>query len=112
MTCEEIEAGELAEKYILGQMNAEEQTAYEGHYFVCSHCFEDLRLRQTMQLELATLGVPRRQRRRSWALWAAAAAILIVTVGVGWWRLRPAPSTASPSATAHVSPGISPNVPA
>jgi hypothetical protein len=103
MTCQEIEAGELAEKYVLGQMNAEEQSAYEGHYFVCSHCFEELHLRQTTQSELATLGVTHHQRRSSWALCVAAAAILIVTVGIEWWRLRPAVSTAS-LAAAHVSP--------
>ena len=103
MTCEEIEAGELAEKYVLGQMNADEQSAYEDHYFACSHCFEELQLRQTMQSELAALGVPRRERRSPWALWAAAAAILIVAAGVGWWRLRPAASTAS-STSVHVSP--------
>jgi tetratricopeptide (TPR) repeat protein len=98
MTCQEIETAELAEKYVLGQLDSEDQEAYESHYFLCSRCFEELQLRQGMQAELRTIKaarpVPlRRQRQYAWIAWGAVAAAVALTVALGWWRLvhPPAP---------------------
>lgn len=92
MTCEEVETAELAEKYVLGQLDSDGQAEYEAHFFRCSHCFEELQLRQAMQAELSAMAAGRpapqpRQRPNAWMAWAAVAAILALAIGVGWWRI-------------------------
>ena len=95
MTCEEIEAADLAEKYILGQLGSDEQASYEQHYFGCTRCFEELRLRQTMQAELTAMAgrTPSSRLGRppfTRPAWAVAAAILIAVGGFTFWRaVRP-----------------------
>src|SRR5207245_4185528 len=74
MTCQEIETAELAEKYVLGQLDSKDQEAYESHYFRCSRCFEELQLRQGMQAELGAMKASRpvplaRQRPHAWITW-------------------------------------------
>lgn len=92
MTCEEIETGELAEKYVLGQLGADDEEAYEAHYFRCTRCFDELKLLQDMQPALREMAgsrpvsIPAR-RVHIWIGWAAAAAILTLATGVGWWRV-------------------------
>jgi hypothetical protein len=107
MDCHEIENGDLAEKYILGQLDPDKQQSYEEHYFHCSNCFEDLQLRQTMQSELSKMppGKSAAQARHGgihWVRWGAVAAALLVMAGLGWWRFHPAPAPVAP-VTSHVA---------
>ena len=100
MTCEEIETGELAERYVLGQLDSDGQAAYEAHYFRCSRCFEELQLRQGMQAELSAMAAVRpaahaRQRPHAWIAWGAVAAMLAVAMGLAWWRFGSPPVTPS-----------------
>src|SRR5690242_452186 len=103
MTCEEIETGELAEKYVLGQLDSDGQAAYEAHYFRCSRCFDELQLRQAMQAELSTMAARRGapvswQRPPAWIAWGAVAAMLAVAMGLGLWNMvRPRTTPAGPS---------------
>jgi tetratricopeptide (TPR) repeat protein len=109
MDCREIENSELAEKYILGQLGADEQQSYEEHYFQCSNCFEELQLRQTMQSELGKMrpGAPVVQARRGkidWLAWGAVAAALLVAAGLGWWRFHRTPAPVAPVASNVAKP--------
>src|SRR5437016_1872310 len=109
MTCEEIETGELAEKYILGQLDSDGQAAYEAHYFRCSHCFEELQLRQSMQAELSAMAAGRaapqsRRGANAWIAWGAVAAILALAIGLGWWRFASSPAVPRAPSIAHKAP--------
>lgn len=113
MTCEEIETSEVAEKYVLGQLDSGHQAAYEAHYFRCTRCFEELRLLQSMQTELNGMAAkrPALQRthaRRPWIAWVPSAAVLTLAVGVSWWRLVRPPTNSPGSAIArHAQTGPS-----
>src|SRR5579872_2708518 len=109
MTCEEIEAAELAEKYVLGHLDRDDQAAYESHYFRCSRCFEELQLRQAMQTELIAIAADRPAQqyqpwRRSWITWGALAAMLALATGLGVWRFVEAPSPKRESRVVRTAP--------
>jgi tetratricopeptide (TPR) repeat protein len=109
MVCESIEERDLIAQYLLGRLSDADRDAFEAHAFECDRCLNALETMRILQAEL------RRQRgaipheiptvRRAPWRWkgplAAAAAILIVTVGVGW-RLRHTLAPNSPTVrTAH-----------
>src|SRR5438132_10620939 len=106
MDCREIESSELTEKYVLGQLGPDEQQSFEEHYFECSHCFEELRLRQSMQSELSGMypGGSARPGRINWLAWGAVAAALLVAVGLGWWHFHPTPAPVTPVASHAAQP--------
>lgn len=86
MDCDRIEAEEIAEKYVTGGLDDEEQADFEMHFLGCDRCFEQVQLRQDMQAALV-----RRARRGDWRWLAvgAVAASLLVAAGATWFRLRP-----------------------
>ena len=107
MDCHEIEALDLAEKYVLRQLGAAEQQSYEEHYFQCPKCFEHLQLLQSIETELDGMQ-PAASRetaprwRINWLVWGAATAGLLVVAGVVWWSRFHA--TPAPAVTTHVAP--------
>ena len=44
MNHEQAVRGQAVERYVLGELTPEERDAFEGHYFDCSHCFEQVKL--------------------------------------------------------------------
>ncbi len=65
------------ERYLLGQMSAEERDAFEEHYFTCAECAEDVRaaaqFRANARTVLRNPNQPAAAERRglSWWRWAA-----------------------------------------
>ena len=53
MTCEDVERDEVAEQYVLGRLEQDQQEAFEDHYFNCTQCLERLRVMEEMRAELA-----------------------------------------------------------
>ncbi len=70
MTCQAIQAAEIAEKYVQGHLIEVEKRAFEQHFFGCADCFEELQVLQDLQAELARFQSTRarspesRRRRR------------------------------------------------
>lgn len=42
MNCAQVVQEDIAEKYLLGELGAAEQEAFESHYFVCPRCLEEV----------------------------------------------------------------------
>jgi TolA-binding protein len=105
VNCETVQNENVVERYVLGQLTAEELGSFEEHYFECEPCFEQVRLMQGLQA--AGEGRPRPARvlempGRKWQVWAAAAVVL---AGVGIAAMRQfgqpaAPVASAPAATA------------
>ena len=98
MTCGEVERGELAERYVLGQLDERQQEAFEDHYFDCAACLEQVRALQDAREALAADAV--RAPRRTWprlagVLATAAAVILAVRVGQELWNSSDTPPSSS-----------------
>lgn len=55
MDCRKVAAGEIAERYLRGDLSAQVQEAYELHYFECERCFRELRDLQSVQAALGGL---------------------------------------------------------
>jgi hypothetical protein len=104
MNCEQVMRGEVAEKYLLGQLSVAEQEAFERHYFECSRCIEELQTYRALQEVLKQTAAviqpePTLKRAVSPSTWAAAAAGVLLVIGIGYWLERPRPPSLSPSAT-------------
>ncbi len=109
MTCEDVERHELAERYVLGRLEKDQQKAFENHYFNCSACLERLRIVEDACRAL-TADAPRpragRWRRVAAALAAAAALVLALRATEDQWRDR---LFLSPGPGAGTSPAPSPS---
>jgi hypothetical protein len=107
MNCEQVMRGEVAEKYLLGQLSDAEREAFERHYFECSRCIEELQTYRALQEVLkqtAAVIQPEPILKRAvlpWT-WTAAAAGVLLIIGIGYWLERPRPPSLPPSATAVV----------
>jgi hypothetical protein len=44
MTHEQAVRSQAVERYVLGELNEEQRAAFEGHYFECPACFEQIKL--------------------------------------------------------------------
>ncbi|HEY3742044.1 MAG TPA: tetratricopeptide repeat protein [Bryobacteraceae bacterium] len=112
MNCEDVSRNEIAEQYVAGRLDDAARDAYEVHFFECSACLDHLQLLQSMsgglKRELVPILVP---RRRSYApvRWLAAAAMLVLATGIGWWNLRHIQSSA-PVVQAHTASAAQPSV--
>lgn len=95
MRCELGHDAGAAEDYLLGRMHDEARDVYEGHLFDCEACAANLealaRIRHGLERGPATRPEPEPSRSSWWALtgplraaWAAAA-LLMVAVGVAIW---------------------------
>jgi tetratricopeptide (TPR) repeat protein len=49
MKCEQIEAEDIVERYLSGELREEERQAFEDHYFGCAECFEHLRIARALK---------------------------------------------------------------
>ncbi len=103
MNCEQIEALDLAARYVAGQLDPSEREAYEQHYFECAQCFEDVQLRLAMRDELSaqsrsgSLKVSGRRSSSSWMIACGAiAAGVVLAVAIGWNRVAPKHPPAAP----------------
>lgn len=101
MNCDEIEKGEIAEKYVTGGLGEIEQADFEMHFLGCQRCFAQVELWSSLQ---AVLPRPHRPGVRTMAILAVAASLL-VAVGAVWLWLRPVPGrqVARPAASASAS---------
>ncbi len=86
MNCAQVKAEETIERYLLGELDEEVQTALEQHFYECAECLEDLETTRALQSELrraeATIRAEAPGRSRSWQ-WAVAAAVaLVVAIGI------------------------------
>jgi len=119
MNCDKITRGEIAEKYVLGELSEPDREAFERHYFECSRCFEELQTYRALQLELkraapAIRAEPARTRI-PWAwTWAPTAAVVLLAVGIGLWFRQhatvpipvPAPVVRAPKVQASAEPPL------
>jgi tetratricopeptide (TPR) repeat protein len=79
-----LQAAETAELYISGQLDEQQQVAFEDHFLECPECFEAVALLQTVATEL---GRQPKARRSPYARWGAIAAMLAIGGMLTWWRL-------------------------
>jgi tetratricopeptide (TPR) repeat protein len=96
VNCQQVEFGEIAEKYVLGRLNEPERIAFEEHYFLCPKCLEELRIWQAVQQTTVPVAVRRTATRLY--VWAAAAAAVAAILFFGLtgatrvWRRSEAPA--------------------
>lgn len=93
MTCQAVESGNVAEKYVRGLLADPERTAFEEHYFLCPKCLEELRLWSALQQ--AAVPVAERRPAANLYVWAAAAAAVAVILFFGFWRRSEPPAQLS-----------------
>ena len=85
----EAQQSQAVERYILNEMSADERDGFEEHYFDCRVCGEDVAAgvkllatgRRVAQESPTVVPMPRR-----WTAWlpsVAAAALLLITIGIG-----------------------------
>lgn len=102
MKCDDVKQKEIVEKYLLNQLDEAEAEQFEKHYLECSRCFNELQTYRALQAELsssreAILSETSSKKLFSWKFaWAAAAAIIIVAVGIFWLVRQPFFSPAPP----------------
>lgn len=88
MTCDEVAAQDLLDRYVQGTLTEEQRDAFERHYLGCVVCAAGvetlLHLREALQ---------EKGRRRSPVPWwaAAAAGLLVVALIAVWWGSRREP---------------------
>jgi len=102
MDCEQIQAADIAEKYVTGGLSEVEQTEFENHFAGCQRCFEQVQLWQDMQDALL------RQPRRNWrrlTVFALAASLLLVA-GAALLGLRTVSRGESARATPAARPAL------
>ena len=91
------------ERYLLGEMPAEERDTFEEHYFDCAACADDIRLGSAMQRDMKVVlrqGLPARSRfgwLRMPALGPACAALALLVL-VGYQNLVLLPELKAPRA--------------
>jgi hypothetical protein len=85
----EAQQSQAVERYILNEMSADERDGFEEHYFDCRVCGEDvaagaklLAAGRRVAQESPTI-VPMPRRWTAWLPAAAAAALLLITIGIG-----------------------------
>jgi len=92
MDCKRVGADEIAERYLLGTLTEQDRDAFESHFFECDRCFDELRTLRSLQAELQQTApteraVPAPIRRRVPARAWAAATVLVIVIGAGFWTL-------------------------
>jgi TolA-binding protein len=118
MNCQEVEAREIPELYLLDRLTESERDEFEKHYFECESCLSQIQTGLMVQAELRRQSLARSQaggalQRRMW-VWTPAfvTAVLLLAVGIWWYSARKqssgqissSPTTASPEATTQSQP--------
>jgi len=96
MQCEQIEAAEIAEKYVTGRLGEDQRAEFEDHFLGCTRCFEQVQLWQDVQAAMP--GRARRDYR--WMALLAVAATLLVAWGAVWLQVRSVPRRTMARSTA------------
>jgi tetratricopeptide (TPR) repeat protein len=114
MNCHDVEAGDLAARYLAGDLEGAEREAYEEHYFGCDACFRELEILRTTQAVLAKQApsTGRLKERDPIPRWLPIAAALAAatTLAVWWTSDRGAPpdqarsQPGSPATSTSISP--------
>src|SRR5436309_4695445 len=114
MRCDQVEREEMVEKYLTSRLSAQDQEAFEEHYFSCSRCFELVETHRALHAELkeAASAIRAEQIPRvvSWRwAWAAGAVTAVAVAALTVWVRSPAPELAprAPVAVAPVPAGPS-----
>jgi tetratricopeptide (TPR) repeat protein len=89
MTCDEIEQGDVMERYLLGRLDEASRDEVDEHLFTCDACFERLQTLRALRRELAATvgvrGVEVVPEKAGW-IWRwtllPALAVLVVAIGV------------------------------
>lgn len=104
MDCRKVAAGEIAERYLRGDLSPQVQEAYELHYFECEPCFRELAELQLLQTALGRLSssvlVPSNPTKATHVRWRyrwtwygvaamAASAAVVAILLVPAWREEP-----------------------
>ncbi len=113
MDHQEIDAGNVAERYATGRLPAEEASSFEEHYLDCPSCIARVEAAERLQrglrrlAEEAAIRAPSRSSgwSRSPRLALAAAALLAVALAPAWVELREIQSLRSDLAQAKVEKG-------
>jgi anti-sigma factor RsiW len=111
MTCTRALEGDRAERYLDGELSAEEQAAFEDHYFECDECLRAVQALQTLPGAVARATRPRRGHRARYPAAAAAAVLAVSAFGLVLLRGRsgtmsngPSLPTPASSPTTNASP--------
>ena len=92
--CPHVDRETVAADYLARRLSEAQAEEFEAHYFACDACFEQVDLAASLHGAMRDPAQPRAASRpaparpRVWAWYAAAAAIVCVTVS-GVWLLRP-----------------------
>lgn len=113
MDCEEIQAAEVVERYVLRELPEDERDAFEQHYFECDRCFAAVRAVEAIRSRLAAdAATPARGLRPRQAAWMGIAAALILTAGTLWLVQRDLREPAvAPSAAPESKPPADVTIP-
>jgi tetratricopeptide (TPR) repeat protein len=107
MQCDQVLRDEIADRYLLDALSAQDREAFEEHFFECARCFDELQALQSIRGELRQAGseIAARTTRPffSRASAAAMAAAVVLAAGVAVW-MRPTLWPVSPAATKGPSP--------
>ena len=110
MDCGRVSREEILEGYLAGRLTEQDREAFEEHYFECAHCFDELRMLQTIRdvlPEVTPESEPRRTHRATrWAPAAGLAAAAVLTVGT-LLLMRPSSPSNPPESTKSTSPSPS-----
>lgn len=103
MDCKRVESEQIAEKYVSGDMEEGERTAYEKHFFECTRCYEELRTYLAVQEALGqargTVQMAPLRSKPAWRwIWVPVGVLagLTLTAGVWFWQFA-TPTPGSPS---------------
>lgn len=96
MDCSRIARDEIAERYLLGQLNPAEQEAYEKHFLACAACCGELQRLQALcdvlRADPPLAPAPKEKRvRNPWWVWAMAGALAASVAVVALLRQSGAP---------------------
>jgi hypothetical protein len=114
MNCHQVREGQIAERYLLGDLTGAEREAYERHFLACENCFEEVRTLRAVRSELArrsaapATGTGGGSRRWTWLL--AAAAVVAAAAALVLLRrpAAPPPGAEPPASAGPASPGEPP----
>jgi anti-sigma factor RsiW len=111
MSCDEIAAHAVAERYLLAELSEPDRDAYEHHYFSCERCFQELTTLGALRNELTAAGPPAigsspPSQRGLWPGWLGVAAVLVL--GAGLWTMRPVRQAGPPPGTGAIEPTATP----
>ena len=110
MNCQEVEAREIAELYLLDRLTEPERDEFEKHYFECSACFSQIQTGLMVQAELRRQPLARSQaggallRRMGGWTPAFVTAVLLLAVGMWWYSAQRRPVRQTQSLPTPASP--------